>query len=111
MYEVNSRADTTMSAIRTTPEAESAYLVAALRAWGLDYLTSSGARKAGSSIPPVQLLQRLARCPQARIRDAIIALLLLHPELANVIPTALATAEQETREQLTTLVLAALYLQ
>lgn len=108
---MNSKADATMSAIRTTSEEETAALVAALRAWGIDYLTASVAPRAGTSIPPVQLLQRLAQSPQARIRDATIALLLLHPELAEAIPTALAAAGQETREQLITLVLAALYLQ
>jgi hypothetical protein len=90
---------------------EAASLVAALRGWGIDYLTSDGSLMPESTIPPVELLHRLAQSPQARIRDATIALLLLHPELAGVMLTALASADQETREQLTTLVLAALYLQ
>jgi hypothetical protein len=100
-----------MSAIQTTSAEEVASLVSALRAWGIDYLTAGAARRPAPTIAPAPLLHRLADCQQARIRDAIISLLVLHPELAEVIPSALATADQETREQLSTLVLAALYLQ
>src|SRR5579859_4053986 len=105
------RGHAAMSATRTTPEAELATLIAALRAWGIDYLTAGAARQAPPAIPPAQLLQRLARASGGRVRDASISLLLLHPELAEVIPLALASADQETREQLITLVQAALYLQ
>ncbi len=100
-----------MTATRTPPEEELASLVSALRAWGLDYLITDAARQLSPPIPPVQLLQRLARAPEPRVRDATIALLLLHPELAEIISVALAAADQETREQLSTLILAALYLQ
>ena len=80
-----------MSATRTTPESELAILVVALRAWGLDYLTAGVSRQPPPAIPPVQLLQRLARAPEPRVRDATIALLLLHPQLAEVVSAALAS--------------------
>ncbi len=100
-----------MNTTHTTSEEEPASLVSVLRSWDIDYLMTDAARQPPPAIPSVHLLQRLARAPEPRVRDATIALLLLHPELAESIPAALASADQETREQLITLVLAALYLQ
>ncbi len=100
-----------MSATRITSEAELTSLVAVLRGWGLEYLTGTRPRQPVPTISPDRLLQRLAQASEPRIRDATIALLLLHPELAEIIPTTLAAVDQDTREQFITLVLATLYLQ
>jgi hypothetical protein len=45
------------------------------------------------------------------VRDAIIGVLILHPELAEAVPAAVTGAEAPIAEQVVTLVLAALYLQ
>jgi len=59
----------------------------------------------------VRLIQRLAQCEYPRVRDARIALFLLHPELAPAVLEAIQVSEPAVTEQITTLVLATLYLQ
>ncbi len=92
-------------------------LIHALRSWGIYYLVGDDILSYATdnaeelSIPPAKLIQQLARCTYPRIRDASIALFLLHPELAPTILSVLETNEPEVREQLATLVLATLYLQ
>ncbi len=61
--------------------------------------------------PLSNLLQRLAQCSYPRVRDACIALFLLHPELTPTILTTLKISTEDVKEQLATLVLATLYLQ
>jgi hypothetical protein len=90
-------------------------LLAELRALGIGYLSGGHdpavvATVAADPLPPTDLLCALAACPEARVRDATIALLLLHPELAHAIPDALARSDPEARERLATLALAALYM-
>lgn len=95
---------------------EEARLITLLRAWGISYLTGglstlppaeSAADRAGAS----SLLLRLARCHNSRVRDATISLLLLHPELAEAMQSALQQASPQERETLAVLTLATLYLQ
>lgn len=63
-------------------------------------------------IAPIELIKCLAQQnANPRIRDASISLFLLHPELAHIILEAIKTSELEIAEQITTSVLAALYLQ
>jgi hypothetical protein len=100
-----------MSASRVTSAGEVGALVAELRAWGITYLTTGEPLPEPIALLPVVLLQRLARCDISRVRDATIALLILHPALAEAIPGALADLEPDSAEQLVTLVLATLYLQ
>lgn len=97
-----------------------AQLVDALRAYGISYLTvgqhSDHVAAKGKARPPIeQLLPALARSNEPRVRDALIGLLLLHPEIAGdvvrVVSRARSQGEDEPTEQIVTLALAALYLQ
>ncbi|HEY7339843.1 MAG TPA: hypothetical protein VH591_03095 [Ktedonobacterales bacterium] len=99
-----------------------AQLVEALRAWDINYLTISRRIEHGpaddgiTKRPPISgLLPALARSVEPRVRDAVIGLLLLHPEIsrdvARVVSRARSQGEDELAEQLITLALAALYLQ
>jgi uncharacterized nucleotidyltransferase DUF6036 len=66
-------------------------------------------------LQPAEFVAALARSSDPRVRDTLISLLLLHPDLANVTTNAIETArlsgDEQTAEQLITLALAALYLQ
>jgi len=92
-------------------------LITMLRAWGIEYLV--GLEPAGHSptigkdaLPPALLLQRLAQCDDyPRVRDAIISLLLLHPELAEVVQQALHESASQVAGRIAVLILATLYLQ
>lgn len=106
----------------TSPWYEVDGLIALLRAWGIHYLVGME-HPAGSPTPKftddqhdqqsaVAFLQRLAQCHDyPQVRDAIISLLLLHPELASAVQQALQESEPGVAAQITTLVLATLYLQ
>src|SRR6185437_1020442 len=94
---------------------EEATLIALLRAWGISYLTGGL-----PALPPAEglapaaapaFLLRLTRCPNARVRDAIISLVLLHPELVEAIKNALEQNTPQEAKQLSILILATLYLQ
>lgn len=99
-----------------------AQLVEVLRAWDINYLTVSQRTEQASAVgrktkrPPVeQLLPALAQSNEPRVRDALIGLLLLHPEIAGDVVLAVSRArsqgEDELAEQIVTLALAALYLE
>ena len=63
-------------------------------------------------ISVVEFLQRLAQCDEyPRVRDAIISLLLLHPELADAVEQALRESTAEVAERIAIPTLATLYLQ
>lgn len=104
------------SSLASSAAEEEATLITVLSTWGISYLTGGL-----PALPPPELLAdlasapafllHLARCPNARVRDATIALLLLHPELAEAIPIALQQGSPQEVEQLSVLTLATLYLQ
>ena len=92
-------------------------LIATLRAWGIQYLvgldrsvhSSSHAKDQQSA---VLLIQRLAQCHDyPQVRDALISLLLLRPELVGALQQALRESTPEVAAQIETLTLATLYLQ
>jgi hypothetical protein len=91
-----------------------ARLLAELDALGIRYLVS-GSAPTGQAEPrplhPASLLSEVARAREPRLRDAVVALLLLHPELADSVERARAASDADTSEQLATLALAALYAQ
>ena len=83
--------DSTAASVSTSSH-EVDELITTLRAWGIPYLvgleSDHRASIAGPSMKNPQqvviFLQRLAQCNDyPRVRDAIISLLLLHPELAS----------------------------
>jgi hypothetical protein len=92
-------------------------LIATLRAWGVSYLVGLEAAAHSPKLVTDQqsiitLLQRLAQCDEyPRVRDAIISLLLLHPELADAVQQALRESTSEVAERIAVLTLATLYLQ
>jgi len=92
-------------------------LITMLRAWGIEYLvglepTVHSPTIEKDALPPVLLLQRLAQCDDyPRVRDAIISLFLLHPELAEVVQQALQESDPLVAERIAVLTLATLYLQ
>jgi hypothetical protein len=92
-------------------------LINELRAWGIGYLVSLAPVEHLSKIEKDQqsaiaFLQRLAQQDDyPRVRDAIISLLLLHPELAETVQQAIYESDPPIAERLAVLTLAALYLQ
>lgn len=90
-------------------------LLAELRAYGIGYLTDGARVRAALPFPPAAFLRHLAQSPEPRVRDAVIGLLLLHPELAPAVAAtveeARSSGEARAAEQLITLLLATLYLQ
>ncbi len=89
-------------------------LIGLLRTWGVEYLMTIEPISPISKdqLAPIELIKCLAQQnDNPRIRDASISLFLLHPELTDTILEAIKTSEQEIAEQITTSVLAALYLQ
>ena len=92
-------------------------LIGLLHDWGVRYLvgleqSSTSSQAHMKLLQPVELIQRLAQCAEfPRVRDASIALFLLHPELAESITQALQISTLEIAEQIAVLTLATLYLQ
>src|SRR5579863_8358660 len=94
---------------------EVSLLLAGLYANGITFLTGSqdavqSIALAEHQLAPHELLARLASSTEPSVRDATIALLLLHPELAIHLPTTMAPLSAAD-EQLAVLALAAAYLQ
>ncbi len=94
---------------------ETERLIAELQARGIAYLSGGrdpqvAAQVAANPLPPVELICHLAGSQESRVRNALIALLLLHPDLADVVPDALARTDPATAEQIIVTALAALYL-
>ena len=98
-------------------EQEANELIALLHQWGITYLVGDE-NALPSSEPHVptrseaaSLIQRLARCEDARVKYACISLFLLHPELADVAFEIVETSEAVIADQVAVLILATLYLQ
>jgi hypothetical protein len=88
-------------------------LIRFLHSQGVSYLMGSDPSSCAEkeAIDPVHLLQRLAACNYPLVENASISLLLLHPELASSVGTALQTSEPDLAENLAVVSLATLYLQ
>jgi hypothetical protein len=101
------------SALSQDEEAD--LLISALHTWGIDYLIASSQNAAMKQVArrlaPVELIKWLAQCELPRVRDASIALFLLHPELADAVLEAYKISEPSDAEQIAVLILVALYLQ
>lgn len=81
------------------PESEEERIVAELESLGIRYLSRRTSAQARHVRPPDVLLADLVRQPSARVRAAMIAVLLVHPEYAGAVPDALKRlrpAEQPT---------------
>jgi hypothetical protein len=84
-------------------------LISALRARGVDYLLSDGDE--AEPLTDDTLIASLAGHEDARLRSALIALFLLHPELAERVLTVLGTLETSAANELRARYMAAVYLQ
>jgi hypothetical protein len=84
-------------------------LVAALRERGIDYLAPSQAQ--GEPVTDEALIVSLASHDDPRLRQALIALFMLHPQLAPLAPAARARLEPAAEVELLAHYLAAVYLQ
>jgi hypothetical protein len=73
----------------STPLTEEEKLVAELELLDIRYLSRQAAYRAERVRPPENLLADLVRQPSARVRSAVIAVLLTHPEYADAVPVAL----------------------
>ncbi len=100
------RTSDTSAATDETRYDEDERLIAELRNHGVAYLSGGHSPPAAEVAPlaPLELLQRLAACDDARVRDAGIALLLLHPTIIGEV------ADHALPETGITLLLAASYL-
>lgn len=86
-------------------------LVAELETLGVRYLSRQSAVQVRRVRPPVRFLTDLIRQPNSRVRTALIAVLLAHPELAQDIPTTLERLRPNEQLTLKLLYTAAVILQ
>jgi hypothetical protein len=84
-------------------------LVAALRERGVDYLAPSDAQ--GQPVPDEALVTSLAAHDDPRLRQALIALFMLHPQLAPLVPSGRARLGPAAEVELLAHYMAAVYLQ
>jgi len=88
------RADTTPALTDTTPDTDSLAtedsIVAELEQLDIRYLSRRSSEAGLQGRPPATLLADLMRQPSARVREAVIAVLLAQPAYAQAIPAALA---------------------
>lgn len=90
-------------------EAKRDRLVAALRERGVDYLAPSDAQ--GAPLDDAALIAALAAHDDPRLRQALIALFLVQPELAPLVPALRPALPEPAATELTAHYLAAVYLQ
>ncbi len=86
-------------------------LVAELGLLGIRYLSRQSSYQASQVRSPEILLADLVRQPSARVRAAVIAVLLSHPEYAEAVPAALERLSSQDRLTLQSLYTAAMLLQ
>jgi predicted nucleotidyltransferase len=86
-------------------------LVAELELLGIRYLSRQSSYQANGVRPPAALLADLVRQPSARVRAAVIAVLLAHPEYAEAVPEALEQLHPDDRLTLQSFYAAAMLLQ
>jgi hypothetical protein len=85
-------------------------LVAALRERGVDYLAPADARS-GPPMDDPTLIASLAAHTDARLRQALIALFLLRPQLAPLVPGLRGELNPRAAQELSAYYMAAMYLQ
>ena len=86
-------------------------LVGALDALDVPFLVGGVQNATASALAPAELFAGLAQSSEARVRSAIIPLLLRHPELADAARTAAARLPDDSRQTLELFYTAALLLQ
>jgi hypothetical protein len=92
------------------PSTTTAQLIGELRRWGVAYLmTEQHIVLPVAPLSAEQLVIALAQAQEPRVRDAFLALVLLHPTLAESIPHAIECSDASTAASIHTLALATLY--
>lgn len=86
-------------------------IVAELELLGVSYLSRLTSSHSRSIRPPDSLLADLVRQPSARVREAVIAVLLSHPEFAAAVPAALVKLPPSEQLTLRVFYMAAVLLQ
>jgi len=86
-------------------------IVAELERLNIRYLSRQGGDTGSQMRPPAQLLADLMRQPSARVREAVIAVLLAHPAFAQAIPAALTQLSPSEQSALRFFYCAAMLLQ
>ena len=86
-------------------------LVAELEQLGIRYLSRCTTAQARRVRPPEALLADLVRQPSARVRNAVIAVLLIRPDYAEAMPRALARLQSQEQQTLRLFYTAAALLQ
>jgi hypothetical protein len=86
-------------------------IVAELELLGIRYLSRQTSYRAERVRPPEALLADLIRQPSARVRAAVIAVLLAHPQYAEAVPAALEQLQPWERLTLQSFYAAAMLLQ
>ena len=94
-----------------TQIADEEQVVSDLAALGINYLSRESYSSMDTVRPPEQLLADLIRQPSARVRQAVIALLLSHPEYAESVPVALKNLTPDQQLTLKIFYTAAVWLQ
>jgi len=93
------------------PLATEDMIVAELEQLNIRYLARRGGDTGPQMRPPAELLADLMRQPSARVREAVIAVLLAHPAYAQAVPAALAQLSAPEQSALRFLYSAAVLLQ
>jgi len=86
-------------------------LVAELHQLGITYLSNRLITSPKSPRSPEYILAGTIKQPSSRVRTAVIALFLLHPDYAEYVPTALGFLNENQRQLLKIFYTAAVYLQ
>lgn len=95
----------------TSVQTDEDRLVVELELLGIAYLSRHGPTSVDSVRAPHELLSDLIRQPSARVRGAIIAVLLLHPDLATAVPAAMSRLSQADQTTLRVFYTASVILQ
>jgi hypothetical protein len=86
-------------------------IVAELSHLGVTYLSRISDTVSTVPMEYIQLLAEIVRQPSSRVRSSIIAVLLIHPELAGYIPHSIESLRGKNRSTLKLFYTAAVYLQ
>lgn len=102
---------TIMETVSRQSVADEDQLVAELHQLGITYLSNRLITPPKSPRPLEQLLADTIKQPSSRVRTAVIALFLLHPDYAEFVLTALGLLNENQRQILKLFYTAAVYLQ
>jgi len=101
----------TMEIVSRQSIAEEDQFVTELHQLGITYLSNRPINPSPPPRSPEQILAGVIKQPTSRVRTAVIALFLLHPDYAEYIPTALRLLNENQRQLLKLFYTAAVYLQ